>query len=380
VTSRHDAIDALRGLLLILMALNHVSIPAALYVALHFPLGVMTAAEGFVIIAGLVIGLVYTRKLQRDGFAAITRQLVRRAGTIYLAHLACFAGVFCWMAVYAIFFNDGRPPVGSPWALFEQPAAAWGATLLLLFRPGLLDVLPLYCGLVLVTPLALHQLARGRAAGVLLVSAALWVVTNLIDEPRPLVRGLINTGAFNFGAWQFIYLSALVAGHTWVEGRWPAWLRPSRRLLMLCGGGLLTFTLAHNCFADGSPYSETWFRLTNKNNAGPLRLLNVGIAALSIFAWLGLRAQTRTPASSRSPSRFVALLTLLGRNSLPVFSAHVVVAMIILGLPWWFEWVTWGRWIGPVLLLTAMFATAFGVERFACRSSTPPASPTPLSP
>jgi hypothetical protein len=278
------------------------------------------------------------------------------------------------MGVYAIFFGQGTPPVGTPWALFEQPAVALGATILLLHQPGLLDVLPMYCGLVLVTPLALHQLARGRATGVLLVSALLWIVANLIDEPRPLVRGLLNTGAFNFGAWQFIYLSGLVAGHAWIEGRWPAWLRPSRRLLAICGGGLLLLALANHYVVWSGRFAEPWIALSNKNNVAPLRLLNVALAAFTVFAWLGLRAQTRSPYAGRRSS-VAAALTLLGRNSLPVFSVHVVVALMILGLPWWFEWTAWGRWAGPGLLMVSMLLAARCSEQLAHpatkRSSSP---------
>lgn len=373
---RNDAIDSLRGLLLIFMAINHVHIPPVLFPVLRQPLGVMTAAEGFVLIAGLLIGLIYTRKLRRDGFSAVTRQLLRRSGRIYTAHLACLAGVFCWMGVYAIFYGQGTPPVGTPWALFEQPAAALGATILLLHQPGLLDVLPMYCGLVLATPLALHQLARGRAGGVLVVSALIWIVTNLIDEPRPLVRGLLNTGAFNFGAWQFIYLSGLVAGHAWIEGRWPAWLRPSRRLLAVCGGGLLLITLANHYVAWTGRFAEPWIALSNKNNVAPLRLLNVVFAAFTVFAWLGLRAQARSGDSASDSGRHTrTILPLLGRNSLPVFSVHVVVAMILLGLPWWFEWTAWGRWIGPCILLVSMLLAARCAEQLARRKPKRPSSP-----
>lgn len=358
--ARSGALDAVRGLLLVFMALNHVPIPPAVMPWLRQPVGVMTAAEGFVLIAGLLMGLIYTRKLRRDGPATAYGLLWRRAGRIYVAHLACLAGVFAWMGTYAIFWGEGQPPVGSPWALFEQPAAALGATILMLHQPGLLDVLPMYCGLVLITPLALDQLERGRAKGVLAVSAALWVTANLIDEPRPLIRGLLNTGAFNFGAWQFIYLAGLVAGHAWTSGRWPAWLRPSRRLFVGAAGGLAAFIALNHAEARTGLWAETWMALTNKNNVAPLRLLNVALVVFTVWCWIDARARKGSPVRSE-------WLALMGRHSLPVFSVHVVGALIILGVPTVFEWTRWGPWVGPAGLLAAMFVTARVSERLARR-------------
>ena len=357
--ARSEAIDIIRGLLLVFMAINHLPVPAVLAPVLRQPLGVVTAAEGFVLMAGLLIGLIYTRKLARDGSGPVNRQLLRRAGRIYVAHLACLAGVFAWMGAYAILSGTGEPPLGSPWALFEQPAAALGATILLLHQPGLLDVLPMYCGLVLVTPLVLHQLQRRRAVGVLVVSALLWGITNLIDEPRPLVRGLLNTGAFNFGAWQFIYLAGLVAGHAWQEGRWPAWLRPSRRMLWIAGGGLVVFMAFNHHVARTGFAADLWLPLVNKNNLAPLRLLNAALLAFTVWSWLALRAARGAPSPRCAP------LARMGRHSLPVFSVHVVVALVILGLPRHFEWSPVGVWFGPPILIAVMFATAAVADRLA---------------
>lgn len=370
--SRHEELDVLRGGLLTYMAINHV--PCATWPVTRHPFGFMAAAEGFVLLAGLLIGLIYTRKHLRDGAGVATRLLLKRAGKIYLAHLLCIAGVLVWMGVYAVATGTGRPPVGSPWAFFQQPVETLVATALLIHQPGLLDVLPLYCGLVLTTPLVLDQLMRGRTVGVLVVSAAIWVFANLVDAPEPLVRGVLNTGAFNFGAWQFLYFLGVVAGHQWSKGAWPRALRPSSRLGWITGAGLgLAILCSFGVFTFGLG-PETWAAWTNKNNLAPIRIVNIALAALLVWSWLGPRAGAEASPRPR-PRLRCAPLALMGRHSLPVFSVHVVAALAILGLPDWFEWSAWGPWAAPLLLVGAMLATARVAEGLATRRKAALASP-----
>ncbi|HPE74072.1 MAG TPA: OpgC domain-containing protein, partial [Candidatus Competibacter sp.] len=57
-------IDALRGLLLVLMVINHT--PSPLRTLTNQPLGFVSAAEAFVFVSACLCGLVFGRRL-RDG-------------------------------------------------------------------------------------------------------------------------------------------------------------------------------------------------------------------------------------------------------------------------------------------------------------------------
>jgi len=350
-SGRHASLDTLRGALLVLMAVNH--IPSVLWPLTQQPLGFATAAEVFVFLAGLVVGLVYGRRWETLGPRTTRRALLGRAGVIYQAHLACVLGIFAWMLLYSGWHATGQPPVASPWIWFQRPWASWLSTLLLVNQPGLLDVLPTYCGLLFLTPLALDELSKNRWARVIGLSFLWWALTNRFDPPRPTIIGVVNTGAFNFGAWQLLYIAGVVAGHAWFRGTLPRW-RPRRitvALLVLavaflsaCSHGWITLGL--------SP--ETWFALSNKNNLAPVRLVNVALLILLGHLWLrGRRDDLGLP-----------LLAMLGRHSLAVFAVHCVLAMVMLGLPTWFEWHPRGPVIGPVLMLLVLFLTAECAERW----------------
>lgn len=305
-SSRQDGFDVLRGLFLVIMAVNHV--PWAGWFLTQQPVGFVTAAEGFVLLAGVLVGVVYTRKFNTVGKQATTRLLVRRAGKIYLAHLVCVAAVFAWVWLYASFSASGTPPTGSPWIYHERPLAAALASLTLILQPGLLDVLPMYFGFVLVTPMVLRQLMRGRLKGVLIGSGLCWAFTNMAIPPHPIVHGVIDTSAFNFGAWQLLYVLGLAAGHAWSEKRLATWLTPSGAWLAALT--VLAFGLAlarHGIFNLGlSP--ATWEILVNKNNLSPLRLLNVAVLALLVRACFAIRARRGLPGLRCAP------LALLGRH------------------------------------------------------------------
>ncbi|MFT4176911.1 MAG: OpgC domain-containing protein [Luteolibacter sp.] len=346
---RYAMLDTLRGALLVLMALNHIT--SDFRWLTQQPFGYATAAEGFIFLAGLVVGLVYSRRWLKSGPLPTSRLLLKRCAVIYGAHLASIAGISLWMLFYSR--TTGSLPVGSPWPWFHQPLETYTATLFLLHQPGLLDVLPTYCGLLLISPIILWAFSKNRMGLVLGISAVIWAITNLIDPPKPTildlfgVHGLINTGAFNFGAWQFLYTIGLALGHRWSKNSLPSWhLHPVYvwgALVCVVILSALSHEWIHHDISE-----QSWWLLTNKNNLAPVRLFNVLLLVILIHAWA---------RASRREIQW-APLSLLGRHSLAVFSVHCVVAIIILGMPRFFADTSTGRILGPLVMLTAMFTTA----------------------
>ena len=73
---RYWEIDALRGLMLVLMTFTH--LPTRFTDPLGQPFGFVSAAEGFVLLSAFVAGLVYTRISDSKGVDAMRRSTWRR--------------------------------------------------------------------------------------------------------------------------------------------------------------------------------------------------------------------------------------------------------------------------------------------------------------
>src|SRR5256884_5774640 len=114
--TRDLRIDWLRGLAMTCVIVNHSKLSSLLSWFSYERFWVVTAAEVFVVLSGVVLGMVYGRRLARDGWPAVVRGLGRRALILYGA----FVGVtVSLLALAAIGIDVGAlgPSHG--------PAAAW---------------------------------------------------------------------------------------------------------------------------------------------------------------------------------------------------------------------------------------------------------------
>ena len=332
--------------MLVGMAVNHIA--SQLQVLTDHPLGYTSMAEGFVFLSGLVAGLVYTRRRQRLGMAEATKASCRRACTIYQYHVMLFLGVWAWAHVY---FQIAHGPAGNtPASMLEYPVASLVSGLFLVNQPGLLDILPMYAGFMLLLPTVLSELEAGHRGRVLAVSFVGWVVTNLFWPQVPVEIGVLQTGAFNWGAWQFLFLIGAVCGHARATG---AKLLPRREIglfipaIALCA---YCFMIRHWYWPAPFPSFADW---VNKNNLAPVRLLNT----FALFFLIHL-------AFVRWPRAFTwRPLALLGRHSLAVFSTHIAVAYLLFAFPQTFAGAPARMWLGTIIMIGALFAAAGWRER-----------------
>src|SRR3954463_16594091 len=88
-TSRDVRIDWLRGLAMICVIVDHSHRSSVLSWFSYQRFWVVTAAEVFVVLSGIVLGMVYGARLVRDGSLEVTRRLLKRALLLYGA----FVGV-----------------------------------------------------------------------------------------------------------------------------------------------------------------------------------------------------------------------------------------------------------------------------------------------
>ena len=343
---RDPRFDTLRGLLLVCMTINH--LPTELRVLTDQSLGVFSAAEGFVFVSGLIAGWVYTRKYRKFGAEGLWSASAKRAMSIYKWHIASFLGAF--VCVQLTEHISGFCATSAPRLFFEHPLAALGLGASLLYQPGLLDLLPMYCAFVLLMPFAIRALESGRRWLVLGASAAVW----LLAQFAPPIDGApiypVNTGSFNLFAWQFMFIAGLAIGQARLNGL-PQVLRPSRWTVLAAGATVVYgFGLCH--FAWVRPWPDRVFGiLVNKPALGLLRMGDFACLAY-LLAIVGERfpwALTARP------------LALLGRHSLVVVSAQSVAVMMLLQFTSLFD-SPLSRTLTAAAAIALLFAAAAAAE------------------
>jgi hypothetical protein len=299
--------DAIRGLLLISMAAVHV--PTLISHFLDEPLGFVSDAEGFIFLSACLAGMAYGRTFRQGGWPAMSSRAWRRARQIYFIHLAVILPVvlIAWafagkMAPLANHFHD----------FLVHPWGSLALIPLLLHQPPLFDILPLYIILLSVTPWLL-AVARRRGWGIVLAVSVLgWVAaqfkldTRFIGNPSGWLP--LRWGAFDFLAWQLVWVGGLALGESAL--RRPVLAGRSRfGLAAISAPIVLAGLLARHGFLPVNPILFVWI---DKWTLGPLRLLNFAGWVVFLLAW-----------NPRVPAGLLAPVALLGRHSLAVFAFHL---------------------------------------------------------
>jgi hypothetical protein len=78
-------LDVLRGVLLLMMVVDHSSSSLRLFT--DQPLGFFTTAECFVFVSAFLAGLLFSKRAEERGFAAARSASIHRAVRIYIGHL-----------------------------------------------------------------------------------------------------------------------------------------------------------------------------------------------------------------------------------------------------------------------------------------------------
>ena len=359
--TRRPELDALRGLMLVLITVTHV--PTHYSRWLTQPFGFVSAAEGFVFLSAFLVGAVYTRRAIEHGPAAMRSALWRRAGQIWL----CQAGMllFLFTVIANVGLRTNRQAIKNLISFYlEQPIDALWTGLALIYNPPLLDILPMYVLFMLASPVALTiGLQRGGWFLVIGVSMVLWLLAqfglsqltyNVIVRAVDLKVPLHQTGAFEMVAWQFMWILGMWMGSRReavpAQRDFPGWLFAAS---LAIGIGCMVWRHAHGLAPFGS--NRELNLLFDKWSLGPLRVLNF-LALLVIVVRFGPWLAERV--------RFT-WLEALGRASLPVFCAQIVAVLVVLSaigdkqgeLPVWAD----------TVLLAVVLLGLYGVALFSNR-------------
>jgi len=323
---RRPELDALRGLFLVWMTLTH--LPTHLSDLVNQPFGFLSSAEGFVFLSALLVARLYIRQAAEDSDALRTK-LWKRALRIYGYHVVLLVLAFTLAAGFAVF--QYRPAITNLLDFYlAHPIPAIVGSLLLIYCPPLLDILPLYVIFLVITPYLLAIAARRGWRLILLTSGLIWLLAQFglrvwvhaaVVRLTHLQIPLQETGAFNLFAWQLVWTSGLALGALSAQGplplaRLPRFVFPLSAIVCLVFIGIRHDWLGRYLTAENLVFA------VDKWQIGPLRLVNL-VAFGCVLYWsrkLVIRIVLREP-----------FLT-LGKASLEVFCAHIVFVFVGLAL------------------------------------------------
>jgi len=328
--ARRWELDALRGLMLVLMLSTH--LPTQYSVPFGQPFGFVSAAEGFVALSAYMAGMIYTQRSQREGLAAMHHAFFRRALVVYSCQAACLLFLFSVIAFLGVTLEQ-HAVSDLMWFYLQEPVTAFWSSLLLIYNPPLLDILPLYVIFMLISPAVLvYGLKRGWT-GILVVSGALWFLSlfglsRWVYDLTYAITGLTvpykETGAFETFSWQLLWIFGLWMGarHACVpreqRGSFPKWVVWGS-IAVVATFFVWRHITGQSPFADGNPINY----LFDKWHLGPFRLLDffaMVVLLIHFEAWL---------------KKYIPRphwLETMGAASLPVFCAHLVIVLLALAL------------------------------------------------
>ena len=323
-TGRDLRLDLLRGYCVAVMTIDHVGLFPAWTIGLTGNAMLwVSAAEGFLLIAGLVMGLVYRRLLVERGWRWSIRKVARRAILLYavgaLGHLIFDSGDYLLRIIR-------QRPSDVPTDYFTLLQSTLFQTR---YAPDGLSMMPFYALALLWGLGALYGLQRGKWRWVLLISGLTWYGARFDPSAFTIFRIY-----FNFPIWQLLFIIGLVIGYHRAElQRWGAKL-PARRLLrvtlivttvmML----LVSYQVAYNGLGSDiawvQPYGPFFDRVS----------LGVGRVLVSLWAFAGFYALLTL--TWQALNRILGWLLLpLGQHALTAFIWHAVTTYIVIHLPGW---------------------------------------------
>lgn len=319
-------LDLLRGFAVFAMVVDHLGGASWFYLITGGNTFFVSAAEAFIFISGLVVGMVYGGIALKEGLRAAQAKALQRALTLYKLTVALtliFAGVSLWFTL--------------PWAKDLQigdPLTFVLNVVTLRQTMYLTDIPLMYTFLMLAAPIGLWLLVKGRTALLVAGSSALWLASQLFPTQVHVPWNVVGSTAFNLAAWQLLFFVAMAIGYH--RDAVTKKLNALPRAPYFLFAGLLWLWLVQLRSTDGAFLARTFPGLDAhaflsafflKSALAPGRL----IASFIVFQFVYLAATLWWQPIQAALGWF---LFPLGQNSLYSYSMHIaVIALLYVALP-----------------------------------------------
>ncbi|RAY87939.1 OpgC protein [Enterobacter cloacae] len=364
--ARDLRIDFMRGIALVMMVVAHTEVMSVFNIFSWERFGLTTGAEGFVILSGFMLGMLNRARLQKVVLLTVSWGLYLRAWKIYRVNIIIIVSfiLLAYIPYINVFevthFTDRFS--GQSWSLYPvtpQIKETWFNIILYLqIGPHQTQILGLYIFLLLLSPLFLGMLQKGKVwwlLGLSLLVYGLWQRWPLRLTPSEFEF------AFPLLAWQFIFVLGMASG--WYKAELLSFARtpPGKGVVVaLVMVSLVLGFVAQNHTNPFMPpallmhvippdsfnsFYHTW---AAKNGLGPVRVLND--IALMVTVYLVL-TYCWTPLN-----RLLGwFLIPLGQHSLYTFILHVYVVLLVS------QFITFDLWRHAWIENTLVHAAALGI-------------------
>ncbi len=320
-------LDLLRGFAVFVMVVDHFGGSSWLYLVTGNNSFFTSGAEAFVLISGMVVGMVYGAIAQREGIKTAAIKALQRAWTLYKLTVVLTLALAVISDIFELPWSKG--------VNLTDPIAFTLRVIFLRETYYLADIPMMYTYLMFIAPAGLYLLYTGRTRWLLLLSFAGWIFYQYLTTRPTALFPIIGNTTFHVVAWQLIFFAAMAVGYhrnaLWARVRtlpkWPYFLFATALFIWL----LHLYSTEIPALArlyPGVNWDLIWKELFDKADVGPGRIVATVIVfqfayLFSTYFWVPIRHV------------FGWMLEPLGSNSLYSYTMHIVViGLFYVALPY----------------------------------------------
>lgn len=355
--SRDMRLDLLRGLCFLAMTIDHMGIFGPntwLYTFTANGNFFLSAAEGFVFISGLVMGMVYFKLIARDGLGKVVPKILNRVVKLYW--LAVGISLFFVALAY---FTPLSLWAARDWINIKDPIELIVGTLTLHFAFHGGSIMVMYVLFVALTPLVFYLLSQGKTKMVIAGSALIWIAN--IFYPNQF--SLPFAANFPIASWQALFIGGLVIG--WHRDRLAKLFSSKWQVIYALTVGALALVMlgVYMLHQNGTlgqvlpGLNENWL-WNDFNDKGRLPLARMAMIALYLQAFFLLATWLWKPIKSA----LGWILIPFGEKGMYTYTMHLGLIVLVYNLPGFLQlpyfWYGFAQ-LGALLLLLLAIKTRF---------------------
>jgi hypothetical protein len=343
--SRDLRIDYLRGLIMLVVITVHMEYYSAYGLLVWERIGLVSSAEGFVFLSGLVLGIVYRKRITNEGIWSAAKKLWQRAFLLYRVNVVvilsiALLGLLPHVDVFEVTHWAIPETRDQIFPLYPPASASWleiiRQALLLKIGPHQFQVIGLYVLLIGMAPMILYALHRKQTLVLVLLS---WMLYGLNQFYSLKLTGARFEYAFPSLTWQLLFINGIAVGyHRHIILDYLADQRNNLLLSLVVTVSLVFILLSLNrpnalfwpwetwSYIDAGTFNYLYMTWFQKSALGLGRVINNIILFILFYYLLSHYWQIFSKS-------FGWLFIPLGQASLYVFIVHVYFILLFSNTP-----------------------------------------------